>query len=156
MLYPVDVEDINKKLEFYDEVIKARDEATLYINSFYWCLEIKKTSLYTNLGRVLCIFLFDIINTSSEGDNLLWIIVGDLPSMYLDVYGPTTTVQVLEDYVTLAEDWITQIKTGGSVEDCYPFNASPTVEMAELLETRVNQIKNNLIPNIDEISILAT
>ena len=153
MKYPVDFNDIDKKLEFYDEVIKAHNEATQYINSFYWCLEIKKSTLYTNLGRVLCIFLFDIVNTASEGDNLLWIIVGDLPPMYLDVYGPTTTVQVLEDYATLAEDWIAQIKTGGSVENCYPFNASPIVEIAELLETRVDQIKNNLIPNIDELPI---
>jgi hypothetical protein len=153
MKYPIDVNDISKKLEYYDEVINAHNEATQYINSFYWCLEIKKSTLYTNLGRVLCIFLFDIVNTSSEGDNLLWVIAGDLPPMYLDVYGPKTTVQVLEDYATLAEDWITQTKTGGSIERCYPFNPTPTIEMAELLETRISLIKNSLIFNIDEISM---
>jgi len=153
MKYPISVDDINYQLEFYDEAIEAHDEAKQYINSFYWCEEIKGSSLYTNLGWVICIFLFDIVNSSSESDNLLWIIVGDLPPMYLDVYGATTTVQVLENYAALAEDWITQIKTGGSVENCFPFKAEATIEMAELLEIKVNQIKNNLIPNIDELSI---
>ncbi|HEY2581902.1 MAG TPA: hypothetical protein VGI43_08850 [Mucilaginibacter sp.] len=153
MKYPINVPDINKKLKFYDEVIEAHTKASEYINDFHWCKEVKSSRLYTNLGWVLCIFLFDIVNTSSEEDNLLWIIVGDLPSMYLDIYGATTTVQVLEQYTGLAEDWINQVKEGGPMKEVYPFNADPSIEMAEFLESRVNQIKNNLIPNIDEISM---
>ena len=153
MKYPINFNRINRKMEYYDEIIKCHSHATEYIKSYYWCKEIKGSSLYTNLGWVLCIFLFDIVNASSEEDNLLWLIVGDIPSMYLDVFGPKTTIQVLELYSALAEDWIKQIKSGGSIEECYPFKANPTTEMAELLQLKVNQIKNNLIPNIDEISI---
>ena len=153
MKYPINLKDLDKKLEFYDEVIAAYEKATEYIGSFYWCEEIKRSSLYTNLGRVLCIFLFDIVNASSKEDNLLWLIVGDIPSMYLDVHGAKNTVQVLEDYAALAEDWINKIKAGETVDGCYPFKAEPALEMAELLELRVNQIKNNLIPNIDKISV---
>jgi hypothetical protein len=73
--------------------------------------------------------------------------------MYLDGFGARNTREVLENYVFLAEDWINQVKTGGRIADCYPFKAEPTLEMADLLESRVKQIKNNLIPNIDNLSI---
>jgi hypothetical protein len=153
MEYPINFKDLTKKIKYYDEVINAHKEAADYIQSFYWCKEIKNSSLYTNLGKVLCIFLFDIINSSSDDDNLLWLVVGDLPPMYLDTYGAKNTTEVLENYARLAEDWISQIKTGGGIDGYYPFKAAPTLEMAELLEKKVNQIKHNLIPNIDKISV---
>jgi len=153
MNYPINLKDISDKLEYYDEVIEAHKEASDFILSFYWCFEVKNSSIYTNLGKLLCIFLFEIDNSASEDDNFLWVIVGDLPPMYLDTLGPTTTVQVLEDYADLAQDWIDKVKIGKSVNDCYPFIAAATLEMAELFQVRINLIKHNLIPNIEEISI---
>ncbi len=74
--------------------------------------------------------------------------------MYLDIHGPKTTKQVLEDYIRLAEDWINQVKKGKSVKNCYPFRAEPTIEMATLLEDRTSFVKNTLIDNMEDISIL--
>lgn len=151
--YPIKAGSLNPDLEFYAEVMKIKQEADRYILSFKWCLSIVESSLYLNLGEKLCIFLYEINTSSSNGDRFFWIIVGDLPSMYLDVYGPKTTIQVLEDYVSLSKDWISNVEEGLSVEDCYPFDASPTEQMAELLKRRVNIIENSIIPNIDEISL---
>jgi hypothetical protein len=81
------------------------------------------------------------------------VIVGDIPSMYLDVYGPDSTVEVLEDYIRLAEDWIAHIKAKISVDECYPFNAEPTIELAELLETKVSFMKNTLLNEMENISL---
>jgi hypothetical protein len=153
MKYPVNTDHLSPNLEYYDEVLKVKKEADKYILSFKWCLSIVESSLYLNLGEKLCVFLYEIDTSSSNGDRFFWIIVGDLPSMYLDVYGPKTTIQVLEDYVSLSKDWISNIEKGLSVEECYPFDADPTEEMAKLLKTRVNIIENSIIPNIDEISL---
>lgn len=96
-------------------------------------------------------FLFEIENSESVNDNYLWVIVGDIPPMYLDIHGPKTTKEVLEDYVELAEDWIEHVKLGKSTKDCYPFKAKPTLEMAKLLEKRTSFIKGTLINNIEDI-----
>jgi hypothetical protein len=153
MQYPIDVKEIPIKLDYHKEVINAKKEAEVYLNSFTWCKRINKSAIYTNLGRVLCVFLFDIDNTSCKEDNLLWVIVGDIPPMYLDTFGPKTTVQVLEDYIRLSEHWIHQVKIGGPINECYPFNVKPTLELAELLEIRVSFMKNTLIKNIDDLAI---
>ena len=71
--------------------------------------------------------------------------------MYLDVHGPKTTKEVLEDYVKLAEDWIENVKSGKSIKTCYPFKAEPIFKMAELLQKKTTFIKNTLIVNIKDI-----
>jgi len=153
MKYPIKTTQLKKSLEFYSEVIELKKEAEKYITGFTWCLSVVESSLYLNLGEKLCVFLYQIDTSSSNGDTFFWIIVGDLPSMYLDVYGPKTTVEVLEDYAFLAKDWISKVEAGLSVKDCYPFNAAPTIEMADLLKRRVAIIEESIIPNIDAIAL---
>jgi hypothetical protein len=154
MKYPINYTNISINTEYYSEVDALCKEAETYLLDFKWCRTIKNSFLYTNIGYVLCIFLFEIDNTQSKDDNFLWVIVGDLPAMYLDVYGAKTTKEALEGYVELAEDWINNIKTGQSVNDCYPFKAEPTLEMAELLERRTLFIRNQLLNNVDDISVV--
>ncbi|OKS85355.1 hypothetical protein [Mucilaginibacter polytrichastri] len=151
MIYPISYKEIDPNIEFYSEVITLHHEAEQYLDSFIWCKAIKKSYLYTNIGKVFCIFLFEIENISSPKDCFLWVVVGDIPTIYLDTFGPKTTVEVLEDYVNLSQDWINHIKNGQSVNDCYPFNAKPTVELAELLEKKISFMRATLINNIEEI-----
>jgi len=153
MTYPIESEFITPSLEFYSEVVEQKDRAFAYIESFKWCGNVKNSSLYLNLGSVICIFLFEIDNLASKDDNFLWIVVGDLPSMYLDVYGSKTTVEVLERYSGLARDWISNVESNLSVEDCYPFEVGPTKEMAQMLKKRIRQIEESIMPNIDEIEL---
>jgi hypothetical protein len=153
MPYPVSAIAFNKTLEFYQEVVDAYGEATEYLKSFKWCKAIENCSLYTNIGKVFCIFLFEIENSDSSEDRFIWVIVGDIPSMYLDGYGIKTTHEVVETYIGLAEDWIQQIKSSNSVDECFPFMAEPTIELAELLEKKLSFMKGALINNIEDITI---
>ncbi|WPU92462.1 hypothetical protein SNE25_24345 [Mucilaginibacter sabulilitoris] len=153
MNYPIDYNRITVKTDFYQELIKAHEEASLYLLAFAWCRKIVHSDVYLNLGSTLCIFVFQIENSASTDDNNLWVIVGDIPPMYLDTYGPQTTKHVLEDYIRLAEDWIDHVKDGKSINNCYPFKAEPTIEMATLLEKRVSFMKNTLIDNIAYIPL---
>ena len=153
MNYPVNFKNIDSTTDFFPELNSIYQEAKNYLFSFKWCKEIKSGSLYTNLGKIFCIFLFEIENTASSEDNFLWVIIGDFPLMYLDVYGPKTTIEVLEDYIRLAEDWIYNIKSGKPTNECYPFSAEPTTELAELLEKKVSFMKTTLLDNIENISL---
>jgi hypothetical protein len=154
MKYPINYKSLSTNIEYHSEVNALHKEAETYLMGFKWCRTIKNSFLYTNIGYVLCIFLFEIDNTQSKDDNFLWIIVGDLPTMYLDVYGSKTTKEALEGYIELAEDWIYNIKAGQSVNNCYPFKAEPTLEMAELLEKRTLFIKNQLLNNVEDITAM--
>jgi hypothetical protein len=153
MKYPIRYKAITANTEFYTEVVQAYEEATEYLAGFTWCKKIINSDIYLNLGSTLCIFLFRIENIASRENDHLWIIVGDIPPMYLDVFGPKTTKQVLEDYIRLAEDWIEHVKLGNSVDNCYPFIAKPTLEMATMLEKRTSFMKNTLINEVDDIPI---
>src|SRR5580658_5525649 len=133
MKYPIDYKEVTGKTEFHLELVKVHEEAVAYIMSFAWCKKIINSYVYLNLGSTLSIFLFKIENIASSNDDYLWVVVGDIPPMYLDIHGPNTTKQVLEDYIHLAEDWIVNVKVGKSVKNCYPFIAEPTIEMAEML-----------------------
>ncbi len=153
MAYPIDYKTIASDIEFYHEVAVLHQEAENYLLGFRWCKKINNSFLYTNLGSTFCIFLFEILNSQSSEDNFLWVIVGDIPPMYLDVYGPKTTKQVVEDYIDLAEDWINHIENKKSVVDCYPFNAEPTIEVAELLDKKILFMKQSLLDNMSNVSL---
>jgi len=153
MEYPINLDALKKSVEYYNEVIKMNERASVYLSGFDWCKQIRCSSLYMNLGSTLCIFLFEIENSASGEDNFLWLMVGDLPSMYLDVYGSKSTKEVLHRYAALAKDWIANVESGLSVDDCYPFDAAATREMADLLKKRVNLIEKSIIPNVDAIEL---
>jgi hypothetical protein len=153
MRYPIKIDKLTGQTEFYSEVVDMYQEANNYLQSHEWCSVVLNCDLYTNLGDKLCIFLFKIDNSASSDDNLIWVIVGDIPPMYLDIYGPTSTKEVLNVYVVLANDWIKHVRAGKSVGDCYPFNAEPNYEYADMLERKVAFINNEIIENIDDIRI---
>jgi hypothetical protein len=153
--YPIPLKKIKPSLEFYDEVIKMNLEAEEYINGFKWCKQIKEAHLYYNLGSTLCVFLFNIYNIQStdEADNVLWIIVGDLPSMYLDTYNIKSLKEALENYAELGGEWADNIITKKSVKDCFPFDEKPSLKLAKLLKSRVEFIRSNLLDNIEDIKL---
>ena len=99
MTYPINYKAITPDIDFYPKLKGTHEEAKNYLLNFKWCTEIKNSFLYTNLGSTFCIFLFEIVNSQSNEDNFLWVMVGDIPPMYLDVYGPQTTKEVVEDYI---------------------------------------------------------
>jgi len=152
--YPIAFEAFSKEVEFYDELVSMHREVSAYLLKFRWCKVLKNSSVYLNLGSTLSVFVFEIENTASAEDNYLWVIAGDLPSMYLDVHGAKTTRQVLEDYTNLAKDWVAHVRNGKSLQNCYPFDAEPTVETALLLEKRAVFIKDAVIDHIADIPFL--
>lgn len=153
MLYPINYKDINADTEYAAELKLLYRESENYLKSFSWCKEILSGEVYVNLGRVFSLFLFEIENIQSKEDNILWVIGGDLPFMYLDTAGAKSTKEAVNAYVHLASDWIECVKNSEDTSECYPFDAEPTLGLADLLEKRTSFIKNTLIDNIDDIEL---
>jgi hypothetical protein len=152
MTYPINLAEMTPALEFFTEVEKLAEKATDFLNSHKWCNEIYDGWLFTNIGYSLCIFLFEIENTQSKEDNLLWVVVGDLPSMYLDTGGVANTIEVIDNYIDLAEDWVNHVNSGEPTDDCYPFEAPEDPTHAALLRDSIVILETGILNNIDNIN----
>lgn len=153
MRYPINYKDFSPKVKYYSEMISVYNRASSFLTGFDWCRKIVDVALYTNLGSKLGLYLFKIDNSASSKNAYLWVIAGDLPMMYLNVHEDDTTREVLKSYTELASDWVQHVKNNQSLENCYPFDANPTLEMADLLERRVNILNTSVIDNIDNIKV---
>jgi hypothetical protein len=150
--YPVDISRIDESIEHYDEVVKLRKQAEEYLLGYEWCKEIYKGWLFTNIGFVACIFLFEIENTASPEDKLIWVLVGDFPTVYLDTYHIYTTKEVIETYIELAIDWLEMVEQGKSPDDCFPFDVPPGDEYVKLFNEKVKNLNKIILPHIEELS----
>ena len=146
----IDIEQIYRSdIRYKDEVIEQAQEAKTYLTSFSWCKRIVSGSLAQGFGYILCIFFFEIEAVKGSGaDDKLWVIVGDLPSAYLDTIEYKTAHEALDFYCFLMEEWVEHIKAGKSLEECYPVNVEPTLEHANMLATRIQLIKSDFLPYV--------
>lgn len=151
MTYPVATDRLDSSIQFYDEVRVLLEQSKTYLSEYPWCAAIKNGWLFVNIGRVACIFLFDIENTQSPEDNLVWIVAGDFPTMYTDTYSAESTKVVLETYIYLATEWLDNVEQGRSTEECFPFEADPTPELIQLFQKKVNILQQKILPHVDDI-----
>ncbi len=143
----------NAKLESKSDIINLSKEATAYLKEFNWCKEVLNGFLAVEFGYIFCVFYFEIIpSQGSDADKYIWIIVGDIPPAYIDIISAPTIRDVITCYCDIMEDWISNVISGISVEECYPINAPATKEYADMLETRILLIKNELLPNLVELT----
>ena len=139
------------EIEETQAILSLYYDARSYIEDFDWCVSTKKCwydqgfGIYQKIG----IFLFEIEPLNENVDDFIWVIVGDLPSVYLDK-SILTGQEALEKYCELMQEWIDNVKNGASLDDCYPIPADPTIENAELLSSRIAFIRRELLMKDDE------
>lgn len=132
---------MDSSLEFFDKVVPLINESKIYLASQKWCGEIYEGWLFTNIGYALCIFLYRIDKLQSSEDNLVWIVVGDIPPAYLDTYNVESTKEVIENYIELVEDWIENAESGNSFEDCFPFKSDTRKNLLRCSKREFNFLK---------------
>lgn len=149
MLTPVDeIVGYDKK---DDRLLKKyAQEARDYITSFKWCLPIKAMYLAYGIGGILALFLIEFEGKIGGTDDRLWVVVGDLPSVYMIVQSDDTVRNVLEGYCELMDDWIAAIRNNGSFENVYPVRAARTEEHADMLTSRLKFIRENILPDASD------
>ena len=97
-------------------------EAKQYLESFDWC-------------------------TSKIGvDRWLWVVVGDVPHLYLVLDECKSPSDVLRAYTGLMEQWIKLAHEGRSSPDLPPTGVEPTPEWARELEQRLQFIRTIVAP----------
>ena len=123
-------------------VINLQKEAEKYLANFDWCLKIKKSWYESEVSSydIIGVFLFEIEPINENVDNFIWVIVGDLPTLYLDK-SVTSGIEAVGIYCELMDNWVENVKKGKSLEECFPVPNEPTIENAELLKMRIDLIR---------------
>lgn len=139
------------EIEEVQAILSLYYDAKNYIEDFDWCVSTKKCwydkdySIHEKIG----IFLFEVEPINDTVDDFIWVIVGDLPSVYLDK-SVTTGEEVLKTYCELMQEWADNVKSGKSLNECYPVPVDPTTENADLLSSRISFIQRELLMTKDE------
>jgi hypothetical protein len=106
------------------------EKVKLFLLSSKQCKAIHDGWLGWGTGRGAAAFLFEVVPASASADQLLWVIVGNLPPAYL----------VVDD-----ETWIDAVDQGGSAHDCVPVIIPAIGENASVLRIRIDFIKQQYL-----------
>jgi len=126
-------------------LLEMSQKADDYITSFRWCPTIREKYFGFGVGGIVAVFLYHFDSMINQSDDWLWVIVGDLPSVYLVIDNTTSPIDALEGYYELMEDWANNIMSDNSIDECYPVQAAPTKENAQMLLSRIEFIRREFI-----------
>lgn len=140
-----------KEIEEYRCILALYEEAKDFLGEYKWCKRTIKCWYEHKLGiyEKLGVFLFEIEPIDETVDRFIWVIVGDLPTVYFDE-SVKTGKDALEIYCELMSEWADNVIGSKSLEECYPVETEPTTENAELLKRRVAFIKKELLMTKEE------
>jgi len=127
------------------EFVKLVNEAKSFLKNHRWCKEIEKQWFVANWDNLLTIFFFKIVPNSELADDHIWVVVGDLPTAYIDIESASNKAEVIQVYTEIMDDWVRCVKNGESVEDCYSINVPPKLEYAKMLDTKIQLIKEHIL-----------
>lgn len=152
----INVADIETSdLEYKDEVIASLNEAENYLVGFDWCVKIIDGWIAASFGYILNIFLFRVqIYGKPSKNNFFWIIVGDIPPAYFDVASTPTKYDALKAYINVMQDWVDNVNGGNSLELCYPVNVPPEKKYADMLDIRLQLLREDYLPLIQRTVII--
>jgi len=123
------------------------DEAIRYAQSFAWCAELHEKYFGDGYGGIVALFLFRATIRGAEEPEWIWVIVGDLPSCYLEFDGFPSPRAALLRYIEGVEEWITAPESGrASRQDLPPIEVPPGLELMEALKGRMEILRTEILP----------
>ena len=123
-------------------------EAKTYLEGFDWCKAVGPAYWGGGVGKVFGIFLFQIEPQSADVDRWLWVIVGDIPPLYLVLDECRSPSEALDTYLELMGQWVDLARQGRISPDIPPTGVEPTLEWAEELEGRLAFIRAEIEPGL--------
>lgn len=127
------------------ELQEFLQRARAFLESHRWCERITDAFFGFGIGGVVAVFLLRV-EVKGVGEQLLWCVVGDLPSAYLVTDHAKTAAAALEAYAGLMEDWVMAVRDGTGLRDVYPVDAPADEEHAAMLEDRMRFLRKNVVP----------
>ncbi|MCC6489592.1 MAG: hypothetical protein IT364_18990 [Candidatus Hydrogenedentes bacterium] len=122
--------------------------AETYLKSFDWCPGVAERYLGYWLEGVIAVFLFELEAKIHDTDDLIWVVVGDVPSAYLVCDNASEPASALAVYCEMMEDWARAVLSISRLDEVFPVAAEPTPSHANMLLSRTKFIREELIPLI--------
>lgn len=136
-------------IEYKEDYIIFSDEAFNYLAGQNWCQEILDYWFFNGWGGIFSIFLFKIA-PSNNADEFVWIVTGDLPIAYIDIESAPTGNCAAKVYTNIMSEWIHAVKNGEDLDDVFPVNVPPVKKYANMLESRINFIREKILSTLDD------
>lgn len=144
--FPVGI-DIDYESDDERERLQAlTDEAWGFVTSYRWSPPIGDLVMAFAVAPILALYLMRFEPGGRPEDRERWVVVGDLPSMHFETDDTPTPALALQLYCAIAQDWADNVLAGRDLSDSYPIPVEPTQQHAEMLLSRVDFIRKELIP----------
>ena len=125
-------------------------EAESFVASHRWCTRVATVQLAWAVAGVLGVFQVHLVPAKPGVDDTLWVVVGDVPPAYLVLDDAPTWREALRSYIDEMSRWVSAVKQDDSLDDVIPVSAEPTLEHAEMLESRLAFIEEKILAVPDE------
>jgi hypothetical protein len=127
------------------ELRELYKRAENFLKAFNWAGKIERAYFGLGVENIVGVFLFAFIPKSPDVDNLLWVIVGDIPPAYLVTDDAPDSARALQVYIREMRNWIAAVKAGRSVSDLIPVDAPPTMGNANDLSVWLDFIEREIV-----------
>jgi hypothetical protein len=124
------------------------EQATRYVRSYPWCLDLGAGYFGDGIGWIVGIFLFQVAMKGFDGHQWIWVFMGDVPSAYLLLDSYRSPHAALEKYIEGLETWVKEAEHGRTSPDLIPINVPPTPEYVAMARSRVASLREHILPNI--------
>lgn len=121
------------------------ENAINYIQSHKWCQRLVKSYFGLGIGGIVAVFLFEIIPSDDKVDNYIWIIVGDIPPLYIAGTDAPNPACALDGYIGAMEEWAKAAIAGKTISGLPPVAAEATPENGKRLLKRLDWLDKNIL-----------
>lgn len=129
---------------YYDGDIKLEEycnQGRNYIKRHIWCERVNNAWLAYHLEGIFAINIFEVSSSNPNVDKYIWVLTGDLPPAYIDIESASYPLEVLSAYTEIMQDWVDTVRNNGNVEECYPIEVEANLKHADMLEYRLNFLR---------------
>lgn len=144
--FPVGIDIDYESPEEIAELAELEAEAWVFMGGYHRTPPIESLVLAFGVGTILGLFLLRFAPGGRPEDAERWVVVGNGPSMHFEADVIPTPALALDLYCGLAEDWATCVLEELDLSECYPIPVAPTQEHAHMLLSRVEFIREELMP----------
>jgi len=124
------------------------EEAERYVRSSRWCIDLHDQYFADGVGGIVALFLHRVTIRGIEVPDWVWVIVGDLPSVYLEFEGFPNPRAALARYIEGVEEWLAASPQERESGEIIPIEVPNQREWIEALARRMETLRSLVLPHL--------
>lgn len=115
------------------------------ITDYSWCLGVTETYIGMFYPGIVGVFLFKIIPQNKQVDEYIWVVVGDIPPLYITCENAPNAACALDGYIGAMMTWVDAAKSGKDLDGLPPVNVPSTPENAKKLQLKLDFLEKKIL-----------